>query len=63
MYVNRVFRYWAKDWETNGWMTKGLNKPVENKELIQEICNMISAENIEIKWVWVDIFSVILLLT
>ena len=51
MYVIRCFLYWVKDWTTNGWLTKGTGKPVENKELIEEISNLISSENIEVKWV------------
>ena len=49
-YVIKCFTYWVVSWQAKGWMTSA-STPVKNQKVIQEICDIWSSENIQIKWV------------
>nr|CAH0099197.1 unnamed protein product [Daphnia galeata] len=51
-YVIKCFTYWVKSWQAKGWMTSA-STPVKNQKVIQEICDIWSSENIQIKWNYV----------
>lgn len=53
-YVINTFSDWAYRWERIGWV-RGINEPVKNLELIQEI-HRISKE-LKVKWRWVKSHS------
>ena len=38
-YVEGCVNVWRRKWESNGWINSK-NRPVENKELIQQLCKM-----------------------
>jgi ribonuclease HI len=44
--VNCFHQKWYAKWEKNGWKTAG-NKPVENKELWQELLRLVRTHEVE----------------
>ena len=50
MYVNNGINQWIDNWKNNGWKTAA-NKPVKNKDLWQELDELV--QNYSIKWIWV----------
>ena len=50
MYVNNGINQWIANWKNNGWKTAA-KKPVKNKDLWQELDELV--QNYSIKWIWV----------
>ena len=50
MYVKNGINQWINNWKNNGWKTAA-KKPVKNKDLWQELDDLV--QNYSIKWVWV----------
>ena len=50
MYVNNGINQWIDNWKNNGWKTAA-KKPVKNKDLWQELDELV--QNYSIKWIWV----------
>ena len=50
MYVNNGINQWIDNWKNNGWKTAA-KKPVKNKDLWQELDELV--QNYSIKWLWV----------
>ena len=50
MYVNNGINQWIDNWKNNGWKTTA-KKPVKNKDLWQELDELV--QNYSIKWIWV----------
>lgn len=50
MYVNNGINQWIYNWKNNGWKTAA-KKPVKNKDLWQELDELV--QNYSIKWIWV----------
>ena len=50
MYVNNGINQWINNWKNNGWKTAA-KKPVKNKDLWQELDELV--QNYSIKWIWV----------
>ena len=50
MYVKNGINQWINNWKRNGWKTAA-KKPVKNKDLWQELDDLV--QNYSIKWVWV----------
>ena len=49
-YVMQGIQEWIKNWKINNWRTSQ-KKPVKNKELWQELDELVSNRNIEWQWV------------
>lgn len=49
-YVINCMTKWIKKWKINGWINSK-NKPVENKDLLQNLDSLISFKIIHFKWV------------
>ena len=50
MYVKNGINQWINNWKRNGWKTAA-KKPVKNKDLWQELDELV--QNYSIKWIWV----------
>tara|TARA_B110000495_G_scaffold36390_1_gene29082 strand:- start:1282 stop:1749 length:468 start_codon:yes stop_codon:yes gene_type:complete len=50
MYVKNGINQWISNWKKNGWKTAA-KKPVKNKDLWQELDELV--QNYSIKWIWV----------
>jgi|TARA_B110000467_G_scaffold141950_1_gene143017 ribonuclease HI len=50
MYVKNGINEWINNWKKNGWRTAA-KKPVKNKDLWQELDELV--QNYSIKWLWV----------
>ena len=50
MYVKNGINQWINNWKKNGWRTAA-KKPVKNKDLWQELDELV--QNYSIKWLWV----------
>ena len=50
MYVKNGINEWINNWKRNGWKTAA-KKPVKNKDLWQELDELV--QNYSIKWIWV----------
>ncbi len=50
MYVKNGINQWINNWKNNGWKTAA-KKPVKNKDLWQELDELV--QNYSIKWIWV----------
>ena len=50
MYVKNGINQWINNWKRNGWKTAA-KKPVKNKDLWQELDELV--QNYSIKWLWV----------
>ena len=50
MYVKNGINQWINNWKKNGWRT-ATKKPVKNKDLWQELDELV--QNYSIKWLWV----------
>ena len=50
MYVKNGINQWINTWKKNGWKTAA-KKPVKNKDLWQELDELV--QNYSIKWIWV----------
>ena len=50
MYVKNGINQWIDNWKNNGWKTAA-KKPVKNKDLWQELDELV--QNYSIKWIWV----------
>jgi len=50
MYVKNGINQWINNWKKNGWKTAA-KKPVKNKDLWQELDELV--QNYSIKWIWV----------
>ena len=50
MYVKNGINQWIYNWKNNGWKTAA-KKPVKNKDLWQELDELV--QNYSIKWIWV----------
>ena len=50
MYVKNGINQWINNWKKNGWKTAA-KKPVKNKDLWQELDELV--QNYSIKWLWV----------
>ena len=50
MYVKNGINEWINNWKKNGWKTAA-KKPVKNKDLWQELDELV--QNYSIKWKWV----------
>ena len=55
-YVKNGINNWIVNWKNNGWRTAA-KKPVKNKDLWQELDDLV--ENYRIKWKWVKVTPVI----
>ena len=49
-YVIKIFTIWLPGWRSNGMRTSG-RKPVENRDLILEIDELLSVREVEWEWV------------
>ncbi|MCS1351714.1 ribonuclease HI [Mechercharimyces sp. CAU 1602] len=45
--VNAFHQKWIENWQKNGWVTKGKNKPVENKDLWQRLIALTHKHKVE----------------